>query len=86
MEMDKHLHGDIGESVDSFCQTIWDHYEAHPETMPVEVTINNVGTGIMAKVDEDGLFFEANGDEFDMDEFFMENNFSSDTLGFESRA
>lgn len=82
MEHNQGSHGEIGQSVDQFCQTIWDHYEAHPEMMPVEVTINNVGTGILAKVDEEGLFFEANGDEFDLDEFFMENNFQSDVLSF----
>lgn len=75
-------HGDISASVDAFCQQIWDQYEDRETTLPAEVTINNVGTGIVAKVDEDGLFFEANGEEFDMEEFFMENNFQSDTLGF----
>lgn len=72
----------VREAVDAFCQEIWNVYEDHPERLPAEVTVNNVGTGIMAKVDEDGLYFEANGDEFDMDGFFMENDFSSDTLGF----
>ncbi|HEU4964449.1 MAG TPA: hypothetical protein VFV52_11450 [Bacilli bacterium] len=75
-------HGNVSQSVDAFCQTIWDQYEEQANTLPAEVTINNVGTGILAKVDEDGLFFEANGEEFDMEEFFMENNFQSDTLGF----
>lgn len=70
----------ISESVDAFCQQIWDEYEEHPERLPAEVTINNVGTGIIAKVDEDGLFFEANGEEFDIEEWFMQNNFASDTL------
>ncbi|MGZ4031961.1 MAG: hypothetical protein ACXVDJ_06640 [Tumebacillaceae bacterium] len=79
--MDMH-NGNVSESVDSFCQQIWDSWEERKETLPAEVTINNVGTGIIAKVDEDGLYFEANGDEFDMEEFFMENNFASDTLGY----
>lgn len=71
---------DIQKSVDEFCQKIWDEYEERPETLPAEVTVNNVATGIIAKVDEDGLFFEANGDEFDIEEWFMTNDFTSDTL------
>jgi hypothetical protein len=74
--------GNVSASVDAFCQQIWDEWEERKESLPAEVTINNVGTGIIAKVDEDGLFFEANGDEFDMEEFFMENNLASDTLGY----
>lgn len=70
----------IEESVDAFCQKIWDEYEERPNSLPAEVTVNNVGTGIIAKADEDGLYFEANGDEFDIEEWFMENNFASDTL------
>lgn len=70
----------IEESVDAFCQKIWDEYEERPQTLPAEITVNNVGTGIFAKADEDGLFFEANGDEFDIEQWFMENNFASDTL------
>jgi hypothetical protein len=70
----------ISESVDAFCQKIWDRYEEHPAMLPAEVTLNNVGTGIIAKVDQDGLFFEANGEEFDIEEWFMQNNFASDTL------
>lgn len=70
----------ISESADAFCQKIWDEYEERSETLPAEITINNVGTGIIAKVDEDGLFFEANGAEFDIEEWFMQNNFASDTL------
>lgn len=73
--------GNVSASVDAFCQQIWDSWERRKETLPAEVTINNVGTGIIAKVDEDGLYFEANGDEFDMEEFFMDNNLRSDTLG-----
>jgi len=78
------LHHNVRESVDEFCQQIWNVYEHQPDRLPAEVTINNVGTGILAKVDEDGLYFEANGDEFDMDEFFMTNDLHSDTLGFRS--
>jgi hypothetical protein len=74
--------GEIGQAVEAFCQYIWDHYEENPQIMPCEVTVNNVGTGIFAKVDEDGLYFEANGEEFDLEEFFMQNNLRSDTLGF----
>jgi hypothetical protein len=70
----------ISQSVDEFCQKIWDEYEERPETLPAEVTLNNLGTGIIAKVDDDGLYFEANGEEFDLEEWFMENNFASDTL------
>lgn len=73
----------ISESVDAFCQKIWDEYEEHPESLPAEITINNVGTGIIAKVDQDGLFFEANGDEFDIEEWFMQNKFTSDTLAIQ---
>ncbi|WP_018132263.1 hypothetical protein [Effusibacillus pohliae] len=73
----------IQQSVDAFCQKIWDEYESRPETLPAEVTVNNVGTGIIAKADEDGLYFEANGDEFDIEEWFMQNNFASDTLGIQ---
>lgn len=76
--------GNVSASVDAFCQQIWDEYEERHDTLPAEVTINNVGTGIVAKADEDGLYFEANGDEFDMEEFFMENNLQSDTLGYRS--
>ena len=76
--------GNVSASVDEFCQQIWDRYEDKPEIIPAEVTINNVGTGIVARVDEDGLYFEANGEEFDMEEFFMENNLASDTLGFQT--
>lgn len=76
--------GNVSASVDEFCQQIWDRYENKPDIIPAEVTINNVGTGIVARVDEDGLYFEANGEEFDMEEFFMENNLASDTLGFQS--
>ena len=75
-------HGSVVASVDAFCQQIWDEYEERPESLPAEVTVNNVGTGIIAKVDEEGLYFEANGDEFDMEGFFMQNNLESDTLGF----
>jgi hypothetical protein len=71
----------IEKAVDDFCQHIWDEYEKNPEILPAEVTINNVGTGVIAKVDQEGLYFEANGQEFDMDEWFMQNNFASDTLG-----
>lgn len=70
----------VEEAVDQFCQKIWDQYEENSNTLPAEVTINNVGTGIIAKVDEDGLYFEANGDEFDIEEWFKDNNFASDTL------
>lgn len=73
--------GEIEQSVDAFCQYIWDHYEENPGILPCEVTLNNVGTGIFAKADEEGLYFEANGEEFDMEEFFMMNNLRSDTLG-----
>ncbi|GIM44905.1 hypothetical protein DNHGIG_04540 [Collibacillus ludicampi] len=71
----------IEKAVDDFCQYIWDEYEKNPEILPAEVTINHVGTGVIAKIDQDGLYFEANGQEFDMDEWFMQNNFTSDTLG-----
>ena len=79
--MEQQNHGNVSEAVDAFCQVIWDRSENEPEMLPAEVTINNVGTGIFAKRDEDGLFFEANGEEFDLEEFFMENNLESDTLG-----
>ncbi|MFD2171731.1 hypothetical protein [Tumebacillus lipolyticus] len=73
--------GNLAQSVDAFCQYIWDQYEENSSILPCEVTLNTIGTGIFAKVDEDGLFFEANGEEFDLEEFFMENNLQSDTLG-----
>jgi len=79
------LHGEVGAHLDELCQSIWDHYEENPKSGPVEVTINSVGTGILAKKDEDGLFFEANGDEFDIEEFFMENNLTSDTVSFQQK-
>ncbi|KEO83613.1 hypothetical protein [Tumebacillus flagellatus] len=79
------LHGEVGAHLDELCQSIWNYYEDHPDSKPVEVTINNVGTGILAKKDEDGLFFEANGDEFDIEEFFMENNLESDTVSFHKK-
>jgi hypothetical protein len=77
----KQANGNVSGAVDAFCQQVWDRYEEQPKSLPAEVTINNVGTGIIAKVDEDGLYFEANGEEFDMEEFFMENNLNSDSLG-----
>ncbi len=76
--------GDVQEMVDQLCQTIWEAYEQHPDTLPAEVTINDVRSGIVAKADEDGLYFEANGEEFDIEEFFAENNLQSDTLGIVS--
>ena len=77
----EHRNGSIDEQVEQFCQQIWDQSEDNPGLLPAEVTINNVGTGIVAKRDEDGLFFEANGEEFDIDGLFMQNRLDSDTLG-----
>lgn len=76
--------GDVEEMVEQFCQTIWEANEQHPGTLPAMVTINNVPAGIVAKIDDEGLYFEANGMEFDIEEFFMENNLQSDTLGIVS--
>lgn len=70
----------IEQQVDEFCEHVWEHYNVHPEQFPVEVTVNQIGSGIYALVDEEGLYFQANGEEFDIEEWFMTNNFASDIL------